>query len=178
MKRAIYFIERLIRHSSNASAIAAGMAIYFMAGAVFINVLLRWLFDYSMNFVPEYSGYLVVSIAYFGLAYTALVGGHISVDVVTRKLPKRMANGLRVISDFVALCFVIMLLFYNLRFFAFSWRIGNTSAETQLPMWITQICLWAGLIIFTLSIVRLLVAHFLIFLQKNQSETGNGLFQY
>ncbi len=61
---------------------------------VAMNVTLRYGFNRPLFFVEEYSGYIVVALAFLGLGYTLKTKGHITLDVVINRLRGRVKAGL------------------------------------------------------------------------------------
>ena len=130
----------------NVGAAMGVASIIIMTLMVTSNVLLRYGLDKPLLFADEYSGYLLVLIAFMGFAYTARQGAHVSVDIVTRRLSKRP----REILDMITTVILIVLVVIYLRFgWAFWIRFleGDVRATTTYltPLWIPATPIWLGL---------------------------------
>lgn len=73
-------------------AALAGMAVI-----VFANVSLRYLTDESIVWSEEVARYLMIWLTFLGVGPVLRAGGHIAVDTLLTALPKRAAQGLRLI---------------------------------------------------------------------------------
>jgi len=119
-----------------------------------------------MPFAVEYSGYMLVMICFFGVAYAAAVGGHINVDIVFKRLPLKVRAGLEVLNYCLAMFVVAM-------FFKYGWSVFITAINTgqrslslmETPIWIPQTFMVIGLPIFMIVIAINLVRTIIIFEQ-------------
>ena len=138
--------ESGVKKTSEYMSLIAGGAIIIMMLLSTADVLLRlgvplfskfegW-FSSFLKPIPgtyELVSFLGTVAAAFAMAHTSIRGGHVSVSLVTRLLPKRVRNIIRLITNSLAfiffglLCWRSILYAEELRFY------GEVSMTLQLP---------------------------------------------
>lgn len=132
-------------------ALFAGYSVLGLALLITCEVLLRRLFNFSLQGGDEFGGYTLAMLAAFGFAYTWLERSHTRVELVLERVPK----GVRAVLDLIsALSIASMAIFL-------AWRAWTTLAESieyrslsgtpmMTPLWQPQ-ALWViGLAFFAL----------------------------
>lgn len=82
-----------------------------LAGMMFLtalDVIMRYIFGQSISAVPELVEYLMVGCISFGVAYCGLEKAHVTVDMFTLLLPGRVQAVLNVITNIVAMGFILL----------------------------------------------------------------------
>ena len=135
-------------------------------GAIVILVMVFMITTYVVvrfaggkwTFVEEWVGYLLVFMTYFACAYALRSGGHISVDVVIRLLPKRVRLWMAVFTSLLAL---VMLGFFTERsisWVSYTWTEETVSNFPSLtPMWIPSMFVVIGIVVFSIAMALYLV---------------------
>ena len=103
----------------NQGAVIVMFAVMFVL--VFVNVVTRYLFRFSIPWAEEVAGYLLVWMAYLGAGLALREGRHVAVTVVQRALPERIARPLRAILVVVTFAFVILLAYAGIRYARLAW---------------------------------------------------------
>lgn len=101
----------------------------------------------------DLASYCMAGSVFMGLAYTYRSNGHISVDIVTRRLPFLLRRRLEVIAGLVMLALVGHLVWFSTKFVIVSFSIGDVSPGVlAIPLWIPQCtmvlgsgCLWLAI---------------------------------
>jgi len=150
MKRVIKVIDWL----SSIGGGIAGVTVYILCMLIFLSIFTRYVFNRPMGFTEELTGYLMVGIIFFGLAYTLRHGGHIRVSAIIDRLNPRMRATLGLIMTVVALGWAVPFLLGCL----YVWR--RHFAEKMLsygmlevPMWIPSLIMVIGAAFLLLQIV-------------------------
>lgn len=92
-------IDLVLRTVTRRICLTAGWGLILLSAVITINVLLRKLFNYSLQGVDEYGGYCLALCAAIGFSQAAFERGHIRIDVFTQLVPQRA----RAIFDVIAL---------------------------------------------------------------------------
>jgi TRAP-type mannitol/chloroaromatic compound transport system permease small subunit len=156
------FIERLVgraRQMSRYAAWAAGYAVLACAALIGVDIVLRKLFNVSVQGTDEISGYVLVVTFAWTAAWALFRDAHIRIDVVSSRLPP----GPRRVFDLVALASLVgvavLLAWQALGVFGESVRLGSVSnTPLRVPLWLPQGLWLAGLIGFALAAAILLLA--------------------
>lgn len=159
MKNPAGRIENGVRALARIGYIAGGWCLILLSLMICVEVVLRKVFNQSLQGVDEYGGYALAISSAIGFAYAFYEGSHIRIDVLVRRLPR----GLRIASSLVA----HFSLFFVATFFAKyavlltleSWDMDSfANTPLRTPLVIPQ-GIWAlGMCLFSLAVgVRLLV---------------------
>jgi len=158
MKRIIPNAETALRAVSYASCIVGGWLVILLSFAIFVEVLLRKVFNKSLQGVDEYGGYALATTAALGLAYCFYEHAHIRIDLVVRVLPKMLGRVLAIFAIAVFGVVVGILALEAVRLTQESYMFGafsNTPLRTPLyypqAIWATGLCLF-----FVVIVLRLL----------------------
>lgn len=136
-----------------------GILLFLSVVLICIEVILRKVFTISLGGAEELSSYTLALSTSWGLAYALLRKAHIRIDVLYIRIPP----GLRSVLDVASF---IMLTIYMLPLTYFAFDVLQTSiarhstANTPLgtPLWIPQSLWFAGLAVFTLTVLFTLTA--------------------
>ncbi|KMK66538.1 TRAP transporter small permease subunit [Puniceibacterium sp. IMCC21224] len=154
MKRIIPSSEAALRAISHAACIVGGWLVILLSIGICVEVFLRKVFSESLQGIDEYGGYTLATTASLGLAYCFYEHAHIQIDVVVRKLPKRLGRVFAVIAILALGIVVGMLALGAIRLTDESYLFGafsNTPLRT--PIYYPQ-AIWAGgFCLFFLAIV-------------------------
>ena len=85
------------------------VAILAAGAMIVVGVTSRYVFNYPLLFVDEYSAYLYVVIVLLPLSYVLRTAGHIRLNIVVKALPRRVASYLDIVTIFVSLGVIIVL---------------------------------------------------------------------
>jgi len=105
--------------------------VVLMVPFIIIEVIMRYAFRRPLGIADEFSAYMLVALAFIGLAYTWREKGHIRLDIVVSRLPVKVSSWLRVITLLVGLAYSIMLSVESYGFVAVSFE-RNMRSSTWL----------------------------------------------
>jgi TRAP-type C4-dicarboxylate transport system permease small subunit len=145
-------IEALIKRLSFAGASLSALLIIALVVLIMVEIIGRSFFDYSTMLADEYSGYFYLALVFLGLAYTFDQEGHIRISIVTSRLhdsPKRWVD---ILAGLMTLAILLFALYYSWDFMMESHEMEMLSeGVSETPLYLTQIPIVAGLMLFTLS---------------------------
>ncbi|MFC1904890.1 TRAP transporter small permease subunit [Chloroflexota bacterium] len=160
LQRLISGIDRITGILSVSAGVVAGVATVLMALMITVDIIVRELLvagyiGFKWPFVvDEWTGYLVVLIGFFALAYTFRAEGHINVDLVVRRLSARARCELAALTSFLSLIVAGYLTYLGVLWVkrAVEQNIGSNYIS-HTPMWIPSLFVPIGLAIFCLAIL-------------------------
>ena len=126
--------------------------IYALGALVTLNVLLR-LADKPITGVTEYASVALVLITFLGLAYTEREDGHIRIDIVLSRLSPRVQRVLETITCVLSIPFLIVLVRWTAQVAQHSYRLGSTTMQTSIDVWVIQMFVPLGLALWALAMV-------------------------
>jgi TRAP-type C4-dicarboxylate transport system permease small subunit len=154
LDRLLALLDKLAR----AAIVAGGAMIFAAALLVSVDVIARKLFGTSLGGADELSGYALAISTTWGLAAVLLARGNVRVDALYQHLPPRLRGALDLVGLVALSLFAIPLARHGYAVLETSWSLAalsNTPLKT--PLWIPQALWVAGLVLFALMLVVLLV---------------------
>lgn len=97
------------------------------------NVLLRIVYKPILG-TPELVSYGLVVVVCFGLAYTAILRGHVSVDLLVSHLPQRMQAAIDSITSLLSIGVFSVIAWQNAVYGWEKWLIGERSPVLGFPV--------------------------------------------
>lgn len=141
-------------------------AVEFLAAVSLIGVLVSVLLSivsrqlsFHISGLDAYAGYFMASAGFFALASTLRHGEHIRVTVLINALSPAGQRRLDIGSISVGLAVVVSLAFFSCKLVMDSWMFNDISTSNDAtPLWIPQLSMAAGNILFVIAFIDLLVA--------------------
>lgn len=103
-----------------------------MLAIVFLQVLSRYIFNYTPSFAEELSRYLFVWVVFLCLPLVAKSGGHMAIETLTARIKGTKLKVCRVLADIFTLIF-LMIMVYN-GYFMVTIAHYQTSPAMVIPM--------------------------------------------
>ena len=147
---------------------AGGAALLAAALMVTIDVLARKIFGVTMSGSDEYSGYVFSATTTWAYSYCLLHRSNVRIDAIYNLLPRPMTAILDVMGLALLLYFMTIMTYYAFVSFINSW-VNNSVSITTLgtPQWIPQLFWVAGLTLFFITLIFVLVYALVSLLQRN-----------
>ena len=154
-------MRRLLDTLYSASAWLAGISMVGVLVMVLLTVISR-LFGFSAPGTDAYAGYAMAGAGFMALASTLKHGEHIRVTLILGMLKGKALKAMEVTALAVATLLSGFLAFYSTRMVWQSWEIEDISVGIDAtPMWIPQIFMALGTIVFFIAFCDELVLELL-----------------
>ena len=150
-------VDRLIVGLAKLTMAVAALGVLAMCLLVTGAVVVRYIFDWPVVWVPEIVGYLMVALVFLALGETMLAGRHIKIDLVVGRLPKRLRDAVELLTLTLSIGVAGFFTWHGINTMLRSLDYGRRDAfgALNLPLWIPQIALPVGLSVLTLVVVLL-----------------------
>ena len=102
----------------------------------FVNVVARYVFNYSLTWASELTVYLFLWGMFFGAAYCFKIDGHISIGLLVENVSKRSAKVLMLITRLVTFAYLSVVAYYGYQYLLFVIELDEMSMDLEIPMWI------------------------------------------
>lgn len=147
-------VRRLIRFAVTVGLVAACVILFAMMALIVAEVVLRSAFGVSMQVVDEYSGYMVVAIFFFGVAYCLQENALLRVELLFRLLRSGVQRALVLIFNVMALAFTAVVTYQLATFAIGSWRQGVFAPTTAMtPLYIPQLVMPLGMALLCIVLI-------------------------
>jgi tripartite ATP-independent transporter DctM subunit len=145
---------RLADGAASLSGVVSALGLLAMTGVICYEVFARYVFNAPTSWVAEVAAYLLVAVAFLGLAAAQRAGAHIQVELLLGVLPKRLAVELQLVANWIGLFFVLFAAWQAASFTAGEYVGGARSwGLLATPQWLPQVPLAVGFVLFALSLL-------------------------
>jgi TRAP-type C4-dicarboxylate transport system permease small subunit len=140
--------------------IVSEAALIVMLVLVAVDIVTRWLLNFSFEVSDEVGGYMLVVITFLSLPVCQVHGSFHQVELVQARLSPRGRSLLQLIFAGLALVACVLLAWQFIRLELSSWRFGDV-APTYLatPQWLPRLPMALGMIALCFSLIRTLIAY-------------------
>lgn len=143
---------------SRAAAYVAAAILVFMVGHILLEIVLRNLFDTSTFVTAEFVGYGVAAMTYLGLAFSLRTGALIRVNMLLVRLHGPARRAAEMLCVAMTLALTVFLGWYFWRQLARDYTRGTVSYSiAEVPVWIPEGLVFAGIALFGLQLFAYLV---------------------
>ena len=127
-------IERWLDWSCKLINTGAKCALFFMIFVPSFDVLLRVVFGKGILGAEELVSLIQVIIVFFALAYTASQKGHIGVDLIYDRLPKRVQPFINSTISFICMVLCLLTGWQTLKHAMETWGSSLTTVVLKIPI--------------------------------------------
>lgn len=161
-------IHRRLEQVSRVAVWVGGAAMTAAAIMVTVDVIFRKLFALTMSGSDEVSGYVFAASTTWAYAYCLLHRANVRIDALYNFLPRPVTGILDVVGLALLLGFMSVVTYYAGLVFLDSWEKNSVSITTlATPQWIPQLFWFAGLALFFVTLVFLMVYALVALAQRN-----------
>ncbi len=136
--------------------VVANRAIIFlmmavMATLVFVNVVTRYVFNFSIIWAEEVSQYLMIWIAYLGAGLALREGRHVALEMLHDRLPALLSRRLRMVVGGLVLAFLGAVTVLGFQFVVFVW--SQETPVLNISLGIPSLAIPIGTLLFAMHLV-------------------------
>jgi len=135
--------------TANRGVIFVMMAV--MAMLVFVNVVCRYIFTFSIIWAEEVSQYLMIWIAYLGAGLAMREGRHVAIEMLQDRLPTPLGRTLRMVVGGLVLGFLGLVTVLGFQFVAFAWQ--QETPVLNISLGIPYLAVPIGAMLFALHLL-------------------------
>jgi len=106
-----------------------------MALLVLVSTLLRYIAGHPLSFSDELAGLLFLTMAFTTFPHVLNKSGHISLDLVVKKLPYSFQKACVVLAALIFAAFAITFTYQAWQFMAFSKMISSRTDVSGILLW-------------------------------------------
>jgi len=141
----------------NAALWLAGFFMIALLATIVLSILGRQ-FDFYIRGIDSYAGYFMAAASFLALAGTLAKGDHIRVTLVISRLTGNARRGLELFCLVMAVAISGAFAFYSVKMAWWSWKFNDIStANDATPLWIPQIGMALGTVVFCIAFIEELV---------------------
>jgi len=119
-----------------------------------VDVILRYFFDRPITGSYEITSFMMVIVMGAGLGMCQMDRGHITVDIVTQFLPRRLVAGFNVFHDLASLVFLALMTWQTFVHFTTLYKANTLTVSLPIPHWPFAFILGVGLVFYFVVYVK------------------------
>jgi TRAP-type transport system small permease protein len=136
--------------------LAANRAVIFMmmvvmTTLVFVNVVARYAFNFSIIWTEEVSQYLMIWIAYLGAGLALREGRHVALEMLHDRLPVALGRKVRMVVGGLLLAFLGVVTVLGFQFAVFVWN--QETPVLNISLGIPSLAIPIGALLFAVHLV-------------------------
>ena len=147
MRRLLSFVETYF----------TGILMLVTSLMIFLQVILRYVFSYSIIWAEEFARYGIVWFVFLGSSLAVREGKHASVDVLIRLLPGKPQKVFDILDIAISILFLAVVLWFGGRMVVRIRQIGNITPALQIPMYIPYLAIPIGALMMIYRYVEKLI---------------------
>lgn len=120
---------------------------------VFLNVVTRYIFKFSLNWAEEISRYCMIWCAYLGMGLAMRENRHVAIEMLQDRVPAPVRRALRALNGVVLIAFMIALTALGVRYSVFAW--DHETAALQWSLGLMYLTVPIGALMFILYMVTM-----------------------
>ena len=153
MKKWLSF-GNLLNGLTSLSAWMAVLCAIGIIGFTGVEILGRWVFNFTTKGSEEISSYMLIGITFLGAAYTFVEGGHIRIDLLYKRISPRLRNIVGIFHGIVGIIFCVAITYFSSNLVAQNIAFNSHSSSTwEVPLVIPSILIPIGMGILTLVMI-------------------------
>lgn len=132
-----------------------GVSVLFLTAClIFVDVVLRYVFNSPITGVSETSGLALVVVTFFSLAYTQSLKGHVSIDLLTERLSPKSQVVINNIIYFLCVGTFLLAVWQSLTFTLYTKEANMTIPLLDVPVFPFAAVVPFGFILLTVVLLR------------------------
>lgn len=120
-------MKKVVVSINNIFKLIMALSLGLMASLIFLNVILRYVFNSGLIWSEEISRYLFLWMIVIGIVIGVKENSHFEVDIVTSMVPKKAQKILYVISNLIVLSISILIIIG-------SWKMSVLNIHSKTPV--------------------------------------------
>ena len=176
-------MEKAVKSMSSILGVLATLATLLMMIGIAVDVVFRTLYDRSMPGVLELSEAALVAAVFLGLAYTGATNSHIAVDLLTERLPEKVARWV-IATAWLLTSVILVWMIYATTSRAIEStergevRTGLVNWPIWPSRWVIVVGLVAMLIVAVLNTVRLVLGKEVLGVDEQMPDVVEHPYEY
>lgn len=124
---------------------------------VFMQVVLRYVFNYSLHWSEEVARYLIIWFIFVGSSIAVREKAHAAVDALVIYLPRQLKKVFSLLANLVAIIFCVILIVSGYETVENVINFGNVTPSLGMPMYIPYLAIPVGGLLMMIRFLQLMI---------------------
>lgn len=165
-------MRKIVEYYDKAEAHILAISLAVTTLLIFIQVILRYVFNSSLHWSEELARYVFIWQIWLGTSIAMKTDEHIRMDMLGNKLNERGKMILSIISNSLMLLFCLFLVCYGSELVHSMMRRGISSPALRIPMWVVYLALPASQLIVGMRLISRIIKNTYSLLNGRHREKG------
>jgi len=152
-------LKNILKNLDRIEEFFIGMTLLFVTLLLFINVLTRYCFGYSVKWAEELTRYLIIWLTFVGGSVCVRKGKHVGIDILLTICPIVMRKIILLIIAIIGFLFSIILTFYGWKITLNVMLSGQLSTAMMIPMYLVYIVIPIGGFLMSIRYFQIVLAY-------------------
>ena len=127
-----------------------------MTGITFMQVVARYIFNYSFVWALEVVGVMFAWLIFAGMSYGVRVGAHIGVDALVKAMPPAAARVMALIAAVLCIVYAVIVTVGGYQYVHKMYDVGILMQDVPIEQWIPRLILPLGFALLALRFAQVL----------------------
>ena len=161
--QAWHFVSKTVKGINSLMAYVSAMLIVACTLVLVYEVLTRYLFKISNDWVIELSIFMLISATFLAAAQTQRERGHVGIEVLDEVMSSKWNRWRYLLGDVLSMLFCAFVAYQSWLYWHEAWEGGWESSSSWAPkLWIPYMVMAIGMSLLTLQFLVQLVEQFLL----------------
>jgi C4-dicarboxylate transporter DctQ subunit len=127
-----------------------GLVAFLMAAmtlVAFLQVVARYVFNYSFVWALELNGVLFAWLIFVGMSYGVRVGAHIGIDAAVKNLRPATARAVGMVGAALCVVYALIVTFGGAQYVQKMYDVGIEMQDMPVPQWLPRIVVPLGFLL-------------------------------
>lgn len=147
------FFETLDNYIAKFEKVFLVIGVSVMILVVFLDILLRELFDGGFIWAKELAAFLMIWVGFVGASLAAKENKHLVVGIPEKLFPKKVLPYVSLFASVIVFTVTIFIAYLGFNYVSETREFGETSLVLKIPLWIVQIVIPASLVIIAFRFI-------------------------
>ncbi|MFA5805066.1 MAG: TRAP transporter small permease [Melioribacteraceae bacterium] len=147
------FFETLDNYIAKFEKVFLVIGVSVMILVVFLDILLRELFDGGFIWAKELAAFLMIWVGFVGASLAAKENKHLVVGIPEKLFPKKILPYVSLFASVIVFTVTIFIAYLGFNYVSETREFGETSLVLKIPLWIVQIVIPASLVIIAFRFI-------------------------
>lgn len=123
----------------------------------FVQVIARYVFNYSFVWVLEATGIMFAWLIFIGMSYGVRVGAHIGVDAAVKLLGVKAARWVGALAATLCIAYALIVAYGSAQYVYKIYTVGILMQDIPIQSWIPRVILPIGFLLLAFRFMQVLV---------------------
>lgn len=135
---------------------AIALLLAAMTGVTFMQVVARYVFNYSYVWAVELTGVMFAWLIFLGMSYGVRVGAHIGIDTLVKALGPRAARAVGIVASAACVAYALIIMVGGIQYVRKMHEVGILMQDLPFEQWIPRLVLPLGFGLLALRFMQVM----------------------